>query len=135
MARSLPSSVVDGIDSHIRNIEKERVAGETSASQASLLKQLSELEQALISVRSSLPSKEFVAQLDKLQSVQLRLQGVFDRLTTVEASTMLKLLQGLRLFVKSSMLDFLHGCSMQPNSLRGALFCASQDPVLAGNPM
>ncbi|DBA76127.1 TPA: hypothetical protein ACH3X1_009869 [Trebouxia sp. C0004] len=87
MARSLPSSVVDGIDSHIRNIEKERVAGETSASQASLLKQLSELEQALISVRSSLPSKEFVAQLDKLQSVQLRLQGVFDRLTTVEAST------------------------------------------------
>ncbi|KAL0055087.1 hypothetical protein WJX82_006875 [Trebouxia sp. C0006] len=81
---SLPSSVIDGIDS-LRNIEK--VAGETSASQASLLKQLSELEQALISVTSSLPSTEFVAQLDKLQSVQLRLQGVLNRLSIVEART------------------------------------------------
>ncbi|DBB15181.1 TPA: hypothetical protein ACH3X3_004185 [Trebouxia sp. C0006] len=84
MAGSLPSSVIDGIDS-LRNIEK--VAGETSASQASLLKQLSELEQALISVTSSLPSTEFVAQLDKLQSVQLRLQGVLNRLSIVEART------------------------------------------------
>lgn len=85
MAESLPSSVVDGINSHMRNIEK--VAGETNASQASLLKQLSELEQALISVKSSLPSTEFVAQLDKLQSVQLRLQGVLDKLSIVEART------------------------------------------------
>ncbi|DBA84269.1 hypothetical protein WJX79_002850 [Trebouxia sp. C0005] len=85
MAGSLPSSIVEGIDLHIRNIEK--VAGETSASQASLLKQLSELEQALVSVKSSLPSTEFVTQLDKLQSVQLRLQGVLDRLSIVEART------------------------------------------------
>lgn len=70
MAGSLPSSIVEGIDLHIRNIEKARVlrcaivehkmpaldvqrkyglqvAGETSASQASLLKQLSELEQGM----------------------------------------------------------------------------------------
>ena len=88
----------------------------TSASQSSLLKQLSELEQGmkgdhcmcmfaaygalslvvkgfvpaeLHSVRTSLPGQDFVAQLDKIRVLQQRLQSVLDRLRIVEASIIL----------------------------------------------
>ena len=89
-----------------------QTASETSASQSSLLKQLSSLESgaglcccgflcsfdrsntlsdklvgaALHDVRSSLPDAEFVTQLERLKALQLRIQAVFDRLKIVEVS-------------------------------------------------
>lgn len=85
MTATLPSDLVEGIDSHVRRIEQ--IAGETSASQSSLLKQLSELEQALCSVRRGLPSEDFISQLNKLTLLQQRLQSVLERLKVVEART------------------------------------------------
>ena len=106
----LSSQIGDSLDSDVQ------VAGETSASQSSLLKQLSELEQGmkgahclcmfaaygvssllvkgfvpavLHSIRTSLPSQHFVAQLDKIRVLQQRLQSVLERLRVVEASIIL----------------------------------------------
>lgn len=85
MSEHLPKSLQDGIISHVRHIEQ--VASETSASQSSLLKLLSNLETALHDVRNSLPDEDFLAQLDRLKALQLRIQAVSDRLEVIEERT------------------------------------------------
>lgn len=85
MSEQLPEGVPEGINSHVRHIEQ--VAAETSASQSSLLRQLSELEAALQLVQKALPDKQFEEQLQRFEALQQRIQSVYDQLKTVEART------------------------------------------------